>query len=462
MQRPTEDSLFVVGEKTPYTHVPNPEADPLSNERIGQKLYLINALQDLAAAKLRDGFAMANPAVAQARYGDRADAVREGAERKKGEFLVSAEENFKRASKFNELKDHIKQFGRYALGKLHPYSVHRTMFSDFAKRFYAGGDSFKARADYRKQLIAEIGDMQGWTGPEEFIPAVTKFNREQGRRPHQEKPTQKAQTTEADKELEKLTTIDKLEAVIGDPRAQFVPKTNHAKNIVASWLDYLDNPKYPAGINNQLFEVYISNQKWLQMTPTEAARSIESIAWEVSDHASDALQSLENIKDLQTKVAECMAPHVTLAEEFPDGHPGLFVWARHRALKELMRTGDVADLDKPMTVLRTTTDPPPSQRPHGTEPGKHKTLQNQFTRPDMLLKFKTYVDELLSRTRIGEVRHEFDEIVEDLTNEFEFFQHRLADIASIDAHTQGNPRFRTAKTVAEQAIAELFRQNTVA
>ncbi len=443
-------------------HVRDFEADPLANDRCEQKLHLINALQDLGAAKLRDGFAAADPQVIQERYGKRTQDVVAGAARKKGELLASAEENFKRASKFSELQDHIRQFGRYALGKLHPYGVHRVMFSDFAKRFYVAGDSFKARAGYRKQLIADITDMQGWERPEEFIPAVTRFNREQGYRPHQEKPTPKTQDSQANRELEKLTTLDKLDAVVGDPRAQFIPKTNHAKNTVTAWLDYLDNPAHPAGINNQLFEVYISNQKRLRMTPSEAARALESIAWEVTDHASDAQQSLEHVTDLQAQVAECMAPHVTLAEEFPDGHPGLYVWARHRALKELMATGYVAGLDKPMTVLRTTTDPPPSQRPHGTEPGKHKTLQNQFTRDDIQPKFKTYVEDLVARTRIGEVRGEFGDILTDLTNELEFFQNRLAEIANIDAHSRDNPRFSTARDVAKRAVAELVSHNAVA
>lgn len=459
---PEQESLIVVGEKTDLMHISDPNADPLANDRIEQKLHLINALQDLAAAKLRDGFAAADPQATQERYGKRADNVIAGAARKKGEFLASAEVNFKRASKFNELTDHMRQFGRYALGELHPYFVHRVMFSDFAKRFYVGGASFKTRADYRKQLLADISGMQGWTRPEEFIPTVTKFNHEQGRRPHQEKAKPKTPDTEADKELEKLTTLDKLEAIAGDPRAQFIPKTNHAKSVVASWLDYLDNPAYPAGINNQLFEVYISNQKRWRMTPSEAARALETIAWEISDHATDALQSLEHVRDLQARVAECMAPHVTLAEEFPEGHPGLFAWARHRALTELMATGTIVGLDKPMTALRTPTDPPPSQRPHGTEPGKHKNLLNEFTRPDIKPKFKTYVEGLMARTRIGEVRGDFEDILTDLSNEFEFFQNRLADMSNIDAHSRENPRFHPARDVAQQAIAEFMSHNAVA
>lgn len=459
---PNPERLIIVGEKTGLMHVPNPEADPLANDRIGQKLHLINALHDLGAAKLREGFVSSSPAVAEARYGERAEAVRSGADRKKGEYLASAEDSFKRASKLDELMDHIKQFGKFALGNLHPYIAYRVLFSDFVKSFYFSADSSKARVDYRKQLIAGITDMQCWSTPEDSISTVTQFNRAQDRRPHKVKSSSKKPSPAPGKIDQTLTTIDKLDAVVGDPRAQFIPKTNHAKSVVASWLDYLDNPAYPAGINSQLFEVYISNQKRLNMKPQEAARALETKTFEVIDHATDALLSIGKITDLKTQVAECMAPHVTLAEEFPDGHPGLFVWARYRALKELMATGDVIGLDKPMTVLRTTTDPPPSERPHGTALGRHKTLLNQFTRTDIQPKFKKYVTGLVARTRIGDVRLEFDEIIEDLTNEFNFFQHRLMDIADIDAYTKSNPRFQSTRIVAEQAIAEFDRQIAVA
>lgn len=455
-----QESLIVVAEKAGLMHVPNPEADPLANDRISQKLYLLNSLQDLAAAKLRDGFLASDPAIAKERYGDQASQVREGADRNRAKFLVSAEENFKRASKYYELSDHYTKIGKNVLGWVHPLRVYRPMYSDFLKRFYTPAESFEAVRDERQRLISEISDMQGWTQPEDFVPAVSQFNRTHGNRPHKQEVTPSRKDPILGSEPDTLTTIDKLNVIQGDPRAQFIPKTNHAKTITASWLDYLDNPKYPAGISNQLFEVYISNQKRLYMTPPEAARALESKAYEVEDHAADALQSLEHIRDLQAKVAEIMAPHVSLAEEFPDGHPGLYVWARHRALKELMVTGSVQGLDKPLAILRTGTYPPPSERPHGNEPGKHKTLLNQFTRPDVRRKYKKYVEDLVSRTRIGEVRGDFDEIVTDLTNEFEFFKHRLLDIADIGSHSGDNPRFHCAQDAARKAVAELVVVST--
>lgn len=449
-----QGELIVVSVRAGVMQPIDPNQPPATVNRIEQKLHLVNALVDLAGASMREHIDKANPRQLQDRYKDQTSAVVEGAKRKRIEMLAGAEESFKKGSGYYALQ---------ASGLKPPEGVWRfqnRLYSPFLVSYY-GVRKHPALHAYRRQLIHEVGELQGWTRPEQFESVVSELNRASQRRPHKVSK-QKGVKTPAEIKLEKLNTIDKLQAVEGDPRAQFIPKTNHAKNVVAGWLDYLDSQAHPRGITDQLAEIYIHNQKKLDQTPREAARALETITWEIGDHAIDAFKSLGHILDLQAAVKECMAPHVTLAEEFPEGHPGWFVWARHQALRELMQTSDIAEMVSPMGILRTSTDPPPSQRPHGTEPGKHKTLLNQFTRPDVRKKYAKYVANLMERTTIGQVRGDFDEIITDLTNELAFFRNRLTDIANIGTHTRDNPRFRPAQEAAQEVFAELQQLYAVA
>lgn len=453
---PDQGELLIVSDRAGAMQPINPEQPPASVNRIEQKLHLVNALVDLAGASMRDGLARMDQGQLSERYKEQTSVVIKGAKQKRVELLASAQESFKKGSGYYALvASGIKPPG----GLWH---FQNRLYSPFLVQYY-GMRKHPALHAYRNKLIKEIGELQGWTRPEQFEPTVSDFNRENTRRPHKDKTTKKRVEESADRELEKLTTIDKLEAVEGDPRAQFIPKTHHAKNVVTGWLDYLDNPSRPRGINDQLIEIYIHNQTKLGHLPSEAARAMETITWEIGDHAVDAYKSLAHILDLKKEVAECLAPHVSLAEEFPNGHPGLLVWARHRALRELMTTGSIAGMTSPMAVLRTSTDPPPSKRRlHGTAPGKHKTLLNQFTRPDIKRKYAKYVNDLTEKTKIGQVRGDFDEIVADLTNEFSFFRTRLNDIANIGDGTRNNPRFQPAQKAAQEILIQLQQLYTVA
>ncbi len=429
---PNQDELLVVAERSGQMVARefNIEPDEWQNS-LEANLHLQNALSGLLKINLLRPFVDIDEII-ETRYADRTDEGRDEIREHSAAKLEVVTKSTK-----TEFAHAIGHFARISAGE-DPESVKaesRRKFSDFAKK-YSGASNNKRAHQLRQSLVQKVREMLSNDRPE-VEARVTEFNRENGLRPHALKLEKKGEKII---KLTPLETRERLLAVQGDPRAGFIPKTNHAKNVVISWLDYLDNPEFPRGIRNQLSEVFTHNQRmieseeqyWQTGNTEMALRGLESITWEVGDHAIDAFTSLVKMIELKKDLDDTPGAQTRLADAFPEGHPGLAVLIRHRALKELISTGDVKGLLHPFTILRTSQDPPPSARPNSNEPGKRKTLLNQFTRPDIRPKFAKYIAQQTEALRVGQVRGELEEVIDDLTNEFNFFRDRLIDILRID------------------------------
>lgn len=449
---PNQESLFVFGEHTelvyPRESVANISGEITPVDPVEERLHLINCLSFLAGAKMRDGLVKLGPEGVTDRYGDQASAVVLAAYQRGQEMRIMAQHAFARATGLQE---------RIAAGEdpARAKAAVREQFSDFLKKYYLGENHYENSRVYRRQLVAEVKAML--ENPEH---KVSLFNHAHGLQPHHDAGVADVEAIPGiSKELPDLSTRQRLEAILFDPRAGFMAKTHNEKNRVLSWLDYLDNPElYPLGIANQLREVMIHSQspdkaRSIRRGAQWGLRAQESIAWEMADCLLDAARQLQNIRRLQTDVADSDAYGATMVDEFGIKHPGYGAWVRHQALSELMGAGVVSGLMA--DPLKTSERRLKPKQMGDNAPGKHKIILNQFTRPDRHPMFRVYLESVVSSTTVGSVRKQadlFDDIVADLQNEYDFMHRQIVGLTEANVTRNEASRY---EMVAETTFAEL-------
>ncbi len=431
----------------------------LVNNRIEQKLYLINALADLSGARMREGFeVVGETADVQARYGEHTATVVEGARRIRAQLLESAEDNFKKASKFHETTA-AQKAGSWVVDKVHkhPYFLHRVMYSGFLKDFYLGQD-FRTRAGYRAQLLADISQMRSWSQVEH---EVTEFNREHNLRPHQptSEPIPAEATTTERRTLNTLESRERLLAILYDPRAGFFPATHREKNQALTFLDYLDNPAYPAGTVDQLIEVYVHAKR--RLTPEEestkkfkakddeAIRTIESLIWETGDYLADAAQAFRLLSELKTATGK-VSPHVTLAEELGSEHPAIPYLVQYDDQETFIEEGGVPRLRRnPWRTAEERWVP----KAHALAPGKHKTVHSQYARPDRTPAFQKHIDRRAHELTFGEARDIVEPAIESALRRAYFQWQRMHDVTRFTDY-QKTPAYVDAVTACLASVKD--------
>lgn len=269
---------------------------------------------------------------------------------------------------------------------------------------------------------------------------VTLANRKAGLRPH--KPTEKV----AGKEEPQLTAQERLQAIVNDARAGFMPTTNDEKNMVLSFLDYLDNPKYPMGINNQLYEVYYNraNATHLQV---EGERAMRSIAYEITDFYKNAHQQIQALAQLRLLINDCPNPFVTLAEEVGDEHPGYAPLVRFLDLEELTKTGSVEGVGGWRQVLKTH-----SNRDGHSQQRKRKTVEDPYTRSELEPLFAERIASKPYELTVGLMRKAIALAISDQEKRFQFMHQRLTEAAE----QTGNKRnFERVRQISRMALHEV-------
>lgn len=128
---------------------------------------------------------------------------------------------------------------------------------------------------------------------------------------------------------ELLDTPDKLNALLRDPHARFLPKTHREKNIAVSLLDYIDNPSHPDGVHAQLAEVYqkhINDALKAKRKRSEGALhgklAVQSILYEYADYFLDAQARHEALGIFAQRVLECPNPNLSLKELIDEDYEG--------------------------------------------------------------------------------------------------------------------------------------------
>ena len=416
-----------------------------------QKLHLINTLNLLAGASMRAGLAqIGDTGVIADRYGDEASSVVKAAEQKRQELMLEAKVSFARGT------------GHYALvdAEVEPMSEtkRRTkkMFTNFLGKYY-GARNHQALQQYRSRLVKEVSF---WT--QEVESDVSVFNREQGIRPHM---VDKA--TEIGQDAEQLDTRERLEAILGDPRAGFIPTTNSEKNQIISWLDYLDDPQKELGIVHQLREVFVNAQRPARRSLGVAfgIRALESIAWEVGDYLHEAQHRLQAAERLCSSANQDQRPDISLFEEFSQVEGeytgktleeifgeywfALAAYVQYKDTVEYIH-GEDSDTSNPLTESEL---PPSSQRPKfDASPGKRKAIHNQYTRVDIKESYKAHIISRLRGLRIRDIRVDTPELLSNYEQQVRFHHRRIGefdDFKTMSSKTR-EPLIKAVATVKEK------------
>lgn len=406
---------FIVGEQN-LSEDSGPAVNPVE-----QKLYLMNVLEHLAAASMRQGFRYADEEALRGRYGAHTEAVRLGAERRKVEHINQAKREFARAT------------GHYAMLELgvdeaEAQSITRKEFSDFIKA-YGGARGNKARERYRKELERDVDDL---------LRIASEFNRHHNLRPYASAGVLSL-GEESGKSDPTLSDRGKLLAMLYDPRAGFVPATNREKTLIMAFLDYLDNPEYPLGVNNQLFEVFVHQQKPTGRTYRDGVRTVETIAWEIGDYLADAYESRRVLVGLREYIAD-FSPDVKVGEEVDKNHAGLVRVVRYQDAMDHINNGD-SKVPLKYGPLQTTEDRW-NPKGSGTDPGKHKTMHSHYTAPETSDEFRAYLVQRIEELRglnFGELRVIVEEAIENEVTRERFTAQRLREIDHLEEYRLMQP-----------------------
>jgi hypothetical protein len=226
---------------------------------------------------------------------------------------------------------------------------------------------------------------------------------------------------------DQLDTWTKLQVIKNDPRAGFIPATNHEKTIVLAWLDYLDNPVYPFGIRNQTIEIYLSQiAKHGAQGRDFGVQAAVSRAYELQDILTDAEISLQLLKAFQLEVADTPNPDVYLEQEFGESHPAYAVLIRFRDLRELALTGTVEGLRG--SALRSTRNE--EAVPDELIGQKNKVIEGPYTSLKLTKAIARRIKTQPKKLKVGDVRNDFEEAIADQEMRRDFARARLEDMAT--------------------------------
>jgi hypothetical protein len=435
-----QEALFLV---TPHDSFVIPQHEDNVVSIAERAVHLLSALDYLAQARIRDSFA-ATPG-AQEKYGSNASAVLAGAERNAEFYKKAAKYAFGRASGlFTEL-EHAEEDDRDRI-KL---------------------DASKSFLDFTNGIRTETGDsISSKTLREQLTRAtfigVAEHNREQTLRPHKSENTQSEKVDKATKGTEEqedrndgLTTREKLIALYEDPRAGFLPTTHREKNWVTTYLDYLDNPEFELGPQNQLIEVanfHLKHHK-LDAGFDYGIQAGRSIAYEFADLFEAASRELEMLEAVAERLQETFNPNLSLAVAMDAEIEQAIPLIRYIDLVEFRKRGAIShDYRGKNQNLRI--DPLRTRRNEDiveANSDKNKRLEDPYMRADRGKDdaITKWMKKRALQLRVGEVRQTVADAIVDQRRRRNFHLVILQDfsIAKTDM-----PQLREAQLVASQAI----------
>lgn len=118
-------------------------------------------------------------------------------------------------------------------------------------------------------------------------------------------------------ELDILSTPEKLQVLLDDQRANFVPSTHREKTQASYLLDYLDNPHFRGGVHDYLAEIYTHNKK-LKHSRLAGSIAVRSVLYEFADYRTAARNDFQSLKQLETAITAAPNPHLSLSEAIAD------------------------------------------------------------------------------------------------------------------------------------------------
>lgn len=408
----TQEPLFLVDADQ---HVVEPGQDPYSVDLAERAIWLGRALDDIAQATIRDAFA--GNEQARRKYGGRADAAAQGAIENAAKFRQDARFAFERGA------------GYIALIDVAPMSKTDELRAEAAKSFRNFAEGVGDESGKKKSIKLIREELQ-----RSILFGVTNQNRAKGERPH--KPEDLFSEAEAEDERG-LPTREKLILIAEDPRAGFIPTTNHEKNLVTTYLDYLDNPEFPLGPQNQLIEVVNFQLKHhgTGLGKEYGDQAGRSIAYAFSDFYEQATTQLKDLEEVAELLHEINNPNLSLIVGLEMNVLKAIPLIRFMDLAKHRATGETSYMYKGQEVS-PKFDVLRSRRNEAAATGeRNKVMQDPYTgtdpktgkRPDAVTKW------LMKRTeqiRVGEVRDLIAEAIVDQRRRQMFHEIILKDFAA--------------------------------
>ena len=368
-------------------------------ERAG---HMFVALNFLAQASMRHGFESARRSryhrrELEATYGEGLDEFAKGVNFNAHRMLIAARTEFKLVYEAGN--------GPTRLGDEHFQRAFGNFYAD-----YAGSANHDELERLRKRLTV----VKKLTGK---APEGDTYLYDP-RADVEETPANKLLLGDDEAERTTLTTPEKLGALRDDPRAGFLPASNREKNQALAFLDYMDNPRYPANVAHQLQEVFLRQKKLGQGDVTMAKRALLSLGFEFGDYFEQSAAQYVTLQKLAKSIDDCLNPNVTLGE-LTQNKTALYA--------PLVRFIDGSTL-RDKGVFAAVFDPLRSHENRGPQlyDGKNKTVEDPYTAEQL----RPVVQERLEQAGGIEIR-ELRQIVRDAaSNEHKrmlFWQDRLYD-----------------------------------
>jgi hypothetical protein len=423
---PLQESFMVIGQANQEIVSRNfvDETPELSVSIIERNVHLQNVLSLLGQISMRGGFTLyahGGPHDLQERYGEMTGQVVRGARANQQIMMNSAKWEFARASGlFAMIEAEPEHASRHKDQVAHAFAQFRTA--------YGPAHHSQDRVALRHKLEHNNAILRD---------SVTAHNRALGLRPH--KKTNSSETPE----LPTLDTPNRLRAINEDPRAGFLPTTNTEKNRVLAFLDYLDNPAYKMGINNQFWEIanhQERNRNGSRNPNLRGPRAMESIVYELGDYLANATTSLAGLRDLEVQLSG-IHPSIPLAEETElDGQPGLATLGRFVDLRDVQREKPIEGIKDPLLTRtrRWTKD----------GPGQHKAIEDRYTgsQPD----YAGQAIERVKSLKAKDARKVLGSAITDQEKRQEFFALRLREIVAASESPIDRPHVAAARAILQK------------
>ncbi len=400
-----------------------------------RRLHLLNSLALFGPISQRETFYSYQQTVAEERYGARAPQVLEGSRRNRDAMVAEAKQEFGLAIGYYAVVGSAHLFPDFDVAAYKKQAERQ--WTVFQARFRSS-DKAAARRDYKLEL-------QRTSRAHEVNREQAEFNRAHDLRPHISSKDSQRLKQLTGKEYPVLSTRERLQAIYDDPRAGFMPTTNREKNTIMTYLDYLDNPEYPLGVTNQLFEVFIHQQRLDKPRSTDspelrlekrsrnrnglhmATRSMESITYELGDYLENARRSVASLTELRQFLSEPISPTIAIAEEVPTTEHGLRALIRYR---DLARFRDKNELPTGLKdPLRTKEDRIRHESARtAADSGPNKTVEDLYTRSGTDTLTDAYLEEAAAAMTIKQARRLINDAISDQRMRFAFYERELRGI----------------------------------
>jgi hypothetical protein len=229
-----------------------------------------------------------------------------------------------------------------------------------------------------------------------------------------------------------LSTREKLIILAEAEDAGFLPTTNEEKNMVTTYLDYVNNEAFELGTQSQIVEVGNFHGKHHSYLAAKeyALQAGRSIAYEFADWLTQSTQQLAELRDVRELIRETPNPDLSLAVALHVDMLKAIPLIRFMDLAELRATGKVeyqtekGTITPPFSLLRTRRN----EASEALVPGKNKVLEDPYT-GDRSKAVTAWLKARMVQIKVRDVRQTIEEAITDQENRAKFHKLVLEDLA---------------------------------